>query len=164
MRFNDPNEDINSNRWAIAADHTYPRNPDSPRTVSSSSDNLQPLMTSLHLTISHIQRQARLLRIQVEFIERIDRAMLEVAQLQSIRLMFGEVRQHLNNLAGSESRSPGVSSVRQMMAGTRISDSSPYDSPVEDESNQNHSNADSNSSTVVDGELNFISLFWNLLF
>lgn len=60
----------------LTSDHTYPRNP------GSSADTMTPLMTSLHLTISHVQRQASLLRRQVESIERIDRAMLEVAQIQ----------------------------------------------------------------------------------
>lgn len=129
---NQPQEELFSNRSAIASDHTYPRNPENPRPPPTVSDSLTPLMTSLHLTISHIQRQARLLRRQVDSIERIDRAMLEVAQLQLIRQMFGEMRRHLNNLTESDNRSAGVSSVRQMMAGTRISDSSPYDSAEED--------------------------------
>lgn len=68
----------------LTSDHTYPRNPEN----QGSSDNMTPLMTSLHLTISHIQRQASLLREQVESIERIDRAMLEVSQLQVIRQLF----------------------------------------------------------------------------
>lgn len=63
-------EMIYDNRRAIATDHSYPR----PRAP----DDLTPLMTSLHLTITHIQRQAGLLRRQVESIDRIDRAMLEV--------------------------------------------------------------------------------------
>lgn len=67
----------------LTSDHTYPRNPD-----ANSSDNMTPLMTSLHLTISHIQRQASLLREQVESIERIDRAMLEMAQVQVIRQLL----------------------------------------------------------------------------
>lgn len=67
----------------LTSDHTYPRNPDIVNT-----DNMTPLMTSLHLTISHIQRQASLLREQVESIERIDRAMLEMAQVQVIRQLL----------------------------------------------------------------------------
>lgn len=67
----------------LTSDHTYPRNPD-----TGSTDNMTPLMTSLHLTISHIQRQASLLREQVESIERIDRAMLEMAQVQVIRQLL----------------------------------------------------------------------------
>lgn len=67
----------------LTSDHTYPRNPDTGNT-----DNMTPLMTSLHLTISHIQRQASLLREQVESIERIDRAMLEMAQVQVIRQLL----------------------------------------------------------------------------
>lgn len=67
----------------LTSDHTYPRNPDAGNT-----DNMTPLMTSLHLTISHIQRQASLLREQVESIERIDRAMLEMAQVQVIRQLL----------------------------------------------------------------------------
>lgn len=54
---------------AVAADHTYPRNPELARS-SNQGDGLSPLMTSIHMTISHIQRQARLLRQQVESIER----------------------------------------------------------------------------------------------
>lgn len=54
---------------AVAADHTYPRNPDLGRS-STQGDGLSPLMTSIHFTISHIQRQARVLRQQVESIER----------------------------------------------------------------------------------------------
>lgn len=42
----------------LTSDHTYPRIPEN-------SDSMTPLMTSLHLTISHIQRQASLLRRQV---------------------------------------------------------------------------------------------------
>lgn len=141
-------EELDNNRSAIASDHTYPRNPESPRTLPPSSDSLTPLMTSLHLTISHIQRQARLLRTQVESIERIDRTMLEVAQLQVIQQMFGEVRRHLSNLNSSDNRSTGVSSVRQMMAGTRISDSSPCDSPVEDDTNRNLNNTEQSNSTT----------------
>lgn len=112
---------------AVATDHTYPRNPNN----SGTNDNMSPLMNSLHLTISHIQRQARLLRRQVESIERIDRAMVEVAQLQLMRQLVIELVRHVRSISG-ESRSTGVSSVRQMMAGTRISDSSPYESPNEE--------------------------------
>ncbi|KAK5645652.1 hypothetical protein RI129_004116 [Pyrocoelia pectoralis] len=143
-------EELFTNRSAIASDHTYPRNPESPRTLTSSTDNLTPLMTSLHLTISHIQRQARLLRVQVESIERIDRAMLEVAQIQMIRQMYTEVRRHINNLSGNDGRSTGVSSVRQMMAGTRISDSSPSNSSVEDDSTPSP-NVDTNRPSTNEG-------------
>ncbi|XP_066139445.1 uncharacterized protein [Euwallacea fornicatus] len=111
---------------AVTADHTYPRNPNN----SETNESMSPLMNSLHLTISHIQRQARLLRRQVQSIERIDRAMVEVSQLQLMRQLIIEMVRH-GNLLG-ESRSTGVSSVRQMMAGTRISDSSPYESPSEE--------------------------------
>lgn len=108
-------------------DHTYPRNPE------TASDGSIPLMTSLHLTISHIQRQARLLRQQVESIERIDRAMIEVGQLELLIRLLRHVERHLRNVLGdAPSSTPGVSSVRQMMAGTRISDSSPYDSQPEE--------------------------------
>ncbi|XP_060518943.1 uncharacterized protein LOC132697438 isoform X2 [Cylas formicarius] len=110
---------------AVTADHTYPRS------ASGDASEMSPLMTSLHLTISYIQRQARLLRRQVESIERIDRAMVEVAQLQLMRQLIIDLVRHIRNLCG-DNRSPGVSSVRQMMAGTRISDSSPYDSPSEE--------------------------------
>lgn len=44
----------------LTSDHTYPR-------TAENSDSMTPLMTSLHLTISHIQRQASLLRRQVRF-------------------------------------------------------------------------------------------------
>ncbi|KAF5306653.1 hypothetical protein FQA39_LY08842 [Lamprigera yunnana] len=141
-------EELFNNRSAIASDHTYPRNPESPRTLAPTTDNLTPLMTSLHLTISHIQRQARLLRLQVESIERIDRAMLEVAQIQNIRQMYGELRRILTNLI--DNRNTGVSSVRQMMAGTRISDSSPGNSSVEEDLSSNRPTTESNSSIFQD--------------
>ncbi|KAF5303010.1 hypothetical protein FQR65_LT08339 [Abscondita terminalis] len=149
--FNSTNqhEELFSNRSAIASDHTYPRNPESPRTLAPTADNLTPLMTSLHLTISHIQRQARLLRLQVESIERIDRAMLEVAQIQNIRQMYGELRRILMNL-NNENRNAGVSSVRQMMAGTRISDSSPGNSSVEEDLTINRPNTEPNTSLFQD--------------
>lgn len=57
--------------------------------------------------------------------------MLEVAQLQLIRHLNVDLLRYLRSPNG-ESRSTGMSSVRQMMAGTRISDSSPYESPAED--------------------------------
>lgn len=57
--------------------------------------------------------------------------MLEVAQLQLIRHLNVDLLRYLRTPNG-ESRSTGMSSVRQMMAGTRISDSSPYQSPSED--------------------------------
>ncbi|KAK4879040.1 hypothetical protein RN001_007186 [Aquatica leii] len=142
-------EELFSNRSAIASDHTYPRNPESPRTLAPTADNLTPLMTSLHLTISHIQRQARLLRLQVESIERIDRAMLEVAQIQNIRQMYGELRRILMNL-NSDNRNTGVSSVRQMMAGTRISDSSPGNSSVEEDLTTNRPSTEPNTSIFQD--------------
>ncbi|GJQ70077.1 hypothetical protein Trydic_g22553 [Trypoxylus dichotomus] len=116
----------NSNN-SVAFDHTYPLNSRN----SDSTSNMSPLMVSLHLTVSHIQRQARLLRQQVESIERIDRAMLEVAQLQMMRQMFIEMQCYFRAVQCNENRS-SLSRVRQMMAGTRISDSSPYDSPNDD--------------------------------
>ncbi|XP_018336537.1 uncharacterized protein LOC108745023 [Agrilus planipennis] len=160
------NDTSNFSRSSVTTDHTYPRNPiennylrsptehiypqgrDYSSLSPSGPENMTPLMTSLHLTISHIQRQAGLLRRQVESIERIDRAMLEVAQLQMIRQMFEELRRHVNTVGNAESRS-GVSSVRQMMAGTRISDSSPYDSPNETntDSGSRRQNSTSNQST-----------------
>ncbi|KAK9888730.1 hypothetical protein WA026_000956 [Henosepilachna vigintioctopunctata] len=115
----------------VASDHTYPRNSESSGTSSNSHATMSPLMTSLHLTISHIQRQASLLRQQVGSIERIDRAMVEVAQLQLIRLLLVELSRYVRNMSG-ESRSTSMSSVRQMMAGTRISDSSPSESQSSD--------------------------------
>lgn len=88
-------------------------------------DSMSPLMNlSLHMTLSHIQAQSRLLHRQVESIERIDRAMVEVSQLQLMRLLLMELSSYVGNRSG-ESRSTSMSSVRQMMAGTRISDSSP---------------------------------------
>ncbi|KRT78785.1 WD40 domain-containing protein [Oryctes borbonicus] len=119
---------------SVAFDHTYPLNS---RNSDSTVSNMSPLMVSLHLTVSHIQRQARLLRQQVESIERIDRAMLEVAQLQMMRQMFIEMQCYFRAIQCNENRS-SLSRVRQMMAGTRISDSSPYDSP-NDDSNENSS-------------------------
>lgn len=123
------NDVLPGGRSVVESDHNYPRNPGNNQSPSSS-DNMSPLMTSLHLTISYIQRQARLLRHQVESIERIDRTMFEVEQLQLIRQLITEFLRYIRSLAG-ESRSTGMSSVRQMMAGTRISDSSPYDSQEE---------------------------------
>lgn len=80
--------------------------------------------------------------------------MLEVAQLQLIRQLIIELVRHVRTLSG-EIRSTGMSSVRQMMAGTRISDSSPYESPTEDvtpQANNNQGNA--SSSTPNTGEQN----------
>ncbi|KAG5878984.1 hypothetical protein JTB14_019641 [Gonioctena quinquepunctata] len=117
---------------AVASDHTYPRNPDNVH-VPPPPESSTPMMATIHLTIMHIQRQARLLRQQVENIEQIDRAMLEVEQLQLVRRLIIELVRHVRTLGGENSRSTGgMSSVRQMMAGTRISDSSPYDSPAEE--------------------------------
>ncbi|XP_044267364.1 uncharacterized protein LOC123013094 [Tribolium madens] len=121
-------------RSVVESDHNYPRNPGNNQ-IPNSGENMSPLMTSLHLTISYIQRQARLLRHQVESIERIDRTMFEVEQLQLIRQLITEFLRYVRSLAG-ESRSTGMSSVRQMMAGTRISDSSPYDSQSEEQPQQ----------------------------
>lgn len=112
---------------SATSDHTYPLNSRNPE---SATNNMSPLMASLHLTVSHIQRQARLLRQQVESIERIDRAMLEVAQLQMMRQMFIEMQCYFRAARYSDNIS-SMLRVRQMMAGTRISDSSPYDSPNE---------------------------------
>ncbi|XP_030746788.1 uncharacterized protein LOC115875461 isoform X1 [Sitophilus oryzae] len=125
------NESLQDLVGSLHTDHTYPRNPDSP----PPNDNISsPLMTSLHLSLTHILREAHVLRRQVESIERIERATAEVAQLQLMRHLVIELFRHVRSLTG-ESRSAGVSSVRQMMAGTRISDSSPYESPNE-EANQ----------------------------
>ncbi|XP_076270670.1 uncharacterized protein LOC143202769 isoform X2 [Rhynchophorus ferrugineus] len=129
---------------AIATDHTYPRNPNNP----SASDNMSPVMTSLHLSLSHIQRQAGLLRRQVENIERIDRAMIEVGQVKLLRELLAELAKYMNpGGGGGGSRTAGVSNVRQMMAGTRISDSGPYESPNEE------GNAASRSSTQGGDEI-----------
>lgn len=54
--------------------------------------------------------------------------MLEVAQVQVIRQLFVDMYRHLSNLSGNS----GVSSVRHMMAGTRISDPQPYESQSEE--------------------------------
>ncbi|KAI4465050.1 activating molecule in becn1-regulated autophagy protein 1 [Holotrichia oblita] len=116
----------------VASDHTYPLNS---RNSESATNNMSPLMASLHLTVSHIQRQARLLRQQVESIERIDRAMLEVAQLQMMRQMFIEMQCYFRATPCHDNRN-SLSRVRQMMAGTRISDSTPYDSPNDDSNNE----------------------------
>lgn len=126
-------------RSVIETDHSYPR---------SGGEHLTPLMTSLHLTISYIQRQARLLRQQVESIERIDRTMFEVEQLQLIRLLIMEFLRYIRSLAG-ESRSTGLSSVRQMMAGTRISDSSPYDTQTEENSQSTTTNSNAPSTSTA---------------
>ncbi|RZC40758.1 uncharacterized protein BDFB_003480 [Asbolus verrucosus] len=127
-------EVLQDGRSVVESDHNYPRNPGNNQNQTNS-ENMSPLMTSLHLTISYIQRQARLLRQQVESIERIDRTMFEVEQLQLIRQLIMEFLRYVRSLAG-ESRSAGMSSVRQMMAGTRISDSSPYDSQSEEPNQQ----------------------------
>ncbi|KAK9686326.1 hypothetical protein QE152_g37271 [Popillia japonica] len=121
----------------VASDHTYPLNS---RNSESATNNMSPLMASLHLTVSHIQRQARLLRQQVESIERIDRAMLEVAQLQMMRQMFIEMQCYFRATPCHENRN-SLSRVRQMMAGTRISDSTPYDSPNDDSNNESQNDA-----------------------
>ncbi|XP_074040580.1 uncharacterized protein isoform X2 [Leptinotarsa decemlineata] len=117
---------------AIESDHTYPRNPENvhgPPPPETST----PMMATIHLTIVHIQRQARILREQVDEIEQIDRAMLEVDQLQLVRRLTIELVRHVRILGGESvpTTTGGMSSVRQMMAGTRISDSSPYESPTE---------------------------------
>lgn len=85
----------------VAGDHTYPLNSRQP---TSGPSRVTPLMTSLYLTVAHIQRQARLLRQQVESIERIDSAMLEVAQLQVIRHIYVELRNHFQQLQSSASQ------------------------------------------------------------
>lgn len=53
---------------------------------------------------------------------------MEMSQLQLMRRLVVQMVRHARNLL-AEGRAPRVSSVRQMMAGTRISDSSPYESP-----------------------------------
>ncbi|CAG9814525.1 unnamed protein product [Phaedon cochleariae] len=124
---------------AVVADHTYPRHaPEG----GAGREGGTPMVATVHLTILHIQRQARLLRQQVEVIEQIDRAMLEVEQLQLVRHLVVELVRHVRTTGGgaAEDTAPAagstnraaMSSVRQMMAGTRISDSSPYDSPAEE--------------------------------
>lgn len=135
-------------RSVVESDHNYPRVPENNQNQNSG-EGMSPLMTSLHMTISYIQRQARLLRHQVESIERIDRTMFEVEQLQLIRQLITEFLRYMRSLAG-ESRSTGMSSVRQMMAGTRISDSSPYDSQSEEPSQQNPQPNTSSASTSTE--------------
>uniref|UniRef100_A0AAR5Q292 Activating molecule in BECN1-regulated autophagy protein 1 n=1 Tax=Dendroctonus ponderosae TaxID=77166 RepID=A0AAR5Q292_DENPD len=115
---------------AVTTDHTYPRNPNRTGAI----DRVPPLFNSLQFTVSYINSQSRLLRRRVESIERIDRAMVEVGQLQLMRNLVAEMVRHIRSSA-VESRSAGVSSVRQMMAGTRISDTSPTESPNEDGGN-----------------------------
>lgn len=67
----------------------------------------------------------------MENIERVDRAVVEVSQLQLMRQLVVQMVRYVRNLM-ADGRAPRVSSVRQMMAGTRISDSSPYESPNEE--------------------------------
>ncbi|CAG9771902.1 unnamed protein product [Ceutorhynchus assimilis] len=112
-------DNIPENLRPVASDHTYPRDP------WNSLNELHPALNSLHLTITHIQKQARLLRRQVQSIERVDRAMLEVTQLQVMRQLVMEMVRHFRTLSGDVQPAAGMSSVRQMMAGTRISDSGP---------------------------------------
>ncbi|CAG9864366.1 unnamed protein product [Phyllotreta striolata] len=129
-----------SNYNAVAADHTYPRNPDDIQHAQHLNENGTPNVATIFLTIMHIRRQARLLRQQVDKIERIDRAMLEIEQLQLIRRMLIELTRYVSSSGtspaseGGSSRTSGagLSSVRQMMAGTRISDSSPRESDAEE--------------------------------
>lgn len=151
--------DINMPFNAVASDHTYPRNPDSPQ-QNTNGDQVSPLITSLHIVITHIQRQARLLRQQVESIGRIDRyvcihiseeggirifvvfrAMVEVSQLRLMRQLVLELVRNLRSIT-AESRSSGMSSVRQMMAGTRISDSGPCETSTAAEGPSSASNND----------------------
>lgn len=118
-------EHVDSNSNPIA-DHTYPRDPQSP---SLNQDYLTPLVSSLHSTISHISLQTNLLRRQVETIEIIDRARFEVFQLQEMRRMWEDVRRRITflntPLSDRRANSSNMSNVRQMMAWTRISDPSP---------------------------------------
>ncbi|CAH0557203.1 unnamed protein product [Brassicogethes aeneus] len=111
----------------VASDHTYWRDPAEGPQTPGGSESMTPVM----ITISHIQVQARLLRQQVESIERIDRAMIEVAQLQLVRQLIIELVRRVRNSNPTESarNNAGVSSVRQMMAGTRISDNGPDEAP-----------------------------------
>lgn len=104
------------------ADHTYPRDPQNNRPTN---EYIQPLVSSLHSTISHISMQTNLLRRQVESIELIDRARFEVFQLQEMRRMWEEVRRHITLLNTDRRTNSNMSNVRQMMAWTRISDPSP---------------------------------------
>ncbi|XP_056648885.1 uncharacterized protein LOC130453268 [Diorhabda sublineata] len=131
---------------AVASDHTYPRNPeDAHHSSQMGGESGPPLRVTIHLTIMHIQRQARLLRQQIEDIERIDRAMLEVEQLQLIRRLIVGLILHFRNLEESSntennqrSTGTGLSGVREMMAGTRISDNGPRETNTEEPSNMSN--------------------------
>ncbi|CAH1966553.1 unnamed protein product [Acanthoscelides obtectus] len=115
---------------AIATDHTYPRNPDS--ASAGQSEDMTPIMSLIHMTISHIQRQAQQVRQRVEVLERIDRANIEISQLQLIRQLLIELTRYVRSGDVRNRSTGGMSSVRQMMAGTRISDSSPQESTSEE--------------------------------
>ena len=104
---------VSPNRSAVATDHTYPINP---RNSQGSVHNMTPLMASLHFTLSHIQKQARLLRQQVDSIERIDRAVLEVAQVRTIMQLFVDMYRHISNAPRTENRNP-VPNAGQTRAG-----------------------------------------------
>lgn len=80
-----------ANPQSVNADHSYPR----------PANNMSPLMASLHLTVSHIWRQARLLRTQMDSIERIDRAMLELAQLRVMRQMFADLSRYFSSVCNT---------------------------------------------------------------
>ncbi|XP_050307428.1 uncharacterized protein LOC126744130 [Anthonomus grandis grandis] len=127
-------QDVTDHLHAVTSDHTYPLNPNDRPTAE---DNNDPSVANhpLYLITSHIQKQASLLRNRVQNIEEIDRATREVSQLQIIRQLVSEMVRFVRTLP-NDSRSSGVSSVRQMMAGTRISDSSPYESPNESETSR----------------------------
>jgi hypothetical protein len=139
---------LRGGRSVVESDHNYPRNPGTTQSQTGT-ESMSPLMTSLQLTISCIQRQARLLREQVESIERIDRTMLEVEQLQLMRQLTSELLRFVRTMGG-ESRSAGMMSVRQMLAGTRISDSSPYDSQSEEATPQNPQPSTATASTSAE--------------
>lgn len=82
--------------------------------------------------------------------------MLEVAQLQLIRHLNVDLLRYLRRPSG-ENRSTGMSSVRQMMAGTRISDSSPYESPAEDSrTNQETTRPQSSTSSGTSNTRNVV--------
>lgn len=91
-----------ANPQSVNADHSYPR----------PTSNMSPLMASLHLTVSHIWRQARLLRTQMDSIERIDRAMLELAQLRVMRQMFADLCRYFS-VGGAGSQNVGAGHQQQ---------------------------------------------------
>lgn len=70
---------------AVASDHTYPRNPEDAHHLPPISEAGTPMVATIHLTIMHIQRQARLLRQQVSTLcFRLFSAVMEVFVLDPL--------------------------------------------------------------------------------